>query len=155
MQLQTKIQKYALPVILIVVALAIGFYLFLHKPNTDLDTTDMATQSPAELAQASNIADQNKATIANEAARGPFVLVAETNGQKASELLNKYLKVDYKDYTMGAMVDGVNGIAGDGQNFWAFYVNGEFATKAVDRTILKAGDSIEIVYEQAEVHKGM
>ncbi len=150
-----KLQKYIIPVILITVAVAIALYLLFPKATNNIDTGNMAEQGAADVAQASSITKQNKMAVAQASPRGPYVLVAEVDGQSAFDLLDKYTAVGYKEYDFGALIESINGLAGDKQNFWAFYVNGEFASKGISQTILNAGDSIELIYEQAETYKNL
>lgn len=76
---------------------------------------------------------------------------ATTSGQTAFKLLiNSIDEVKYTEYDFGTFIESINGIAGDNENFWAFYLNGEKAQTGVDKTILKAGDTVQLIYEKIE-----
>lgn len=45
-------------------------------------------------------------------------------------------------------VTSINGVAGDNEHYWAFYVNDEFAQQGVSQTVLEGGDVVKFVYEE-------
>lgn len=145
-----KLSKYTISVILIIIAAAVALYLFFPRSTNHVDTTNMAEESEIDLAREAEVAEQNKTSISLANPDGPYVLVAEQSGQSASDLLNKYIQVGYKEYDFGTMVESINGLAADKESFWAFYVNGEFADRGVSQTTLEAGDTIEFIYEATE-----
>jgi cell division protein FtsB len=67
------------------------------------------------------------------------------DGKTAMELLEKKHKVETKDYgDMGKFVISIDGVkATDGENFWAFFVNGQMATEGASTYQTKTGDKIE------------
>lgn len=155
MQLSEKVQKYIVPIILIIIVATIALYLFFPRTTSQIDTSNIAIQNRAALAYASEVAEQNKTSIKLANPRGPFMLVAENDGQNAFDLLKKYTQVGYKEYDFGIFIESINGLANDKQNFWAFYVNGEFANRGISKTTLKVGDTIELNYEQTETYKNI
>lgn len=59
------------------------------------------------------------------------------------------LQIETIDYgTAGKFVSSINGLSGNNQNYWAFYVNGEYAQAGASQTILKKGDIITFTYEE-------
>jgi hypothetical protein len=67
------------------------------------------------------------------------------DGKTAMQLLEKKHKVETKDYgEMGKFVISIDGVkATDGENFWAFFVNGQMATEGASTYQTKTGDKIE------------
>ncbi|WP_442599672.1 DUF4430 domain-containing protein [Neobacillus sp. D3-1R] len=59
-------------------------------------------------------------------------------------------KVAFSDTQFGKMITSINGLAGEGTNYWAFYVNGQMATVGADSYKLQAGDQISFQYESWE-----
>jgi len=59
-------------------------------------------------------------------------------------------KIDFqeKNYTgMGKFIEEINGIKGDGKNFWIYYVNGQKAEIGVSEYKIKPNDVITWKYE--------
>lgn len=78
-----------------------------------------------------------------------LVVTATVSGQTALDLLSANTDIETKDYgDAGQFVVGVNNLKGDNENYWAFYINDEFAQKGVSQTILEEGDVVKIVYEK-------
>lgn len=71
-------------------------------------------------------------------------------GETALDLLKgSGARVEMKSYgDMGSFITSVNGMAGDAENYWAFYVNDKYAEQAADKTLLKPGDRVKFVYEK-------
>ncbi|MCL2037760.1 DUF4430 domain-containing protein [Candidatus Saccharibacteria bacterium] len=67
------------------------------------------------------------------------------DGKTAMQLLEKKHEVETKDYgDMGKFVISIDGVkATDGENFWAFYVNGQMASEGASTFQTKDGDKIE------------
>lgn len=51
---------------------------------------------------------------------------------------------------MGFFLEGIDGLKGDQENFWAIYVNGEKSEVGISDIILNQGDLIEFKYEAIE-----
>ncbi len=78
-----------------------------------------------------------------------YTFVAETDGQTAADLLQANLTLETKDYgEAGLFITAINGLAGDNQNYWAFYLNDQYAQTGISQTVLKKGDKITLVYEK-------
>lgn len=79
------------------------------------------------------------------------ILVATESGQTALELLESRATIETQEYgDAGAFVTSINGLAGDNQNYWAFYLNGEYSQTGASQTILEPGDEIKFVYEEIQ-----
>ncbi len=73
---------------------------------------------------------------------------SKVDGENAFELLKNVAIVEYKEYDFGVFVESINGVKGDDEHFWSFYLNGEQAKAGADQTILQKGDKVEWRYEE-------
>ena len=102
--------------------------------------TPEATQSPETTAE--------QLTSPSASSQKEYQFTAEQDGQTALELLSKNAEVETKEYgDAGAFVTSINGLAGNNEHYWAFYVNDKYAEKGASQTILQKGDTIKFVYE--------
>ncbi len=77
-----------------------------------------------------------------------FEFSATQSGQIALELLESSAVVETQDFgEAGKFITSINGLAGNNQNYWAFYLNDGYAEQGVSQTILEKGDSIKFIYE--------
>lgn len=81
-----------------------------------------------------------------------YTFTAMTSGETVFELLqNQDIELDYQDYgEAGAFITGINGLAGTNDNYWAFYVNGEYSKTGVSQTTLSEGDVVDLIYEPVD-----
>jgi hypothetical protein len=80
--------------------------------------------------------------------RTSYEIVATQSGKVALDLLDSQTQVETKDYgSAGKFVTSINGLAGDNNNYWAFYLNGKYAEKGASQTVLTKNDIIRFVYE--------
>lgn len=79
-----------------------------------------------------------------------YVLTATKNNQTALALLQETQDVELAQYEFGSLVKSIAGLESNDAYYWAFYVNGEYAQQAADKTSLKAGDQVEFKYEKIE-----
>ncbi len=93
---------------------------------------------------------QEKIANPQDAFAKEFELVATQSGQTALDLLKANNIIEVKEYDFGTFVKAIDGLVGDNNYYWAFYVNDEYAKTAVDKTILKVGDKIKFVYEKVD-----
>ena len=70
--------------------------------------------------------------------------------QTAFELIKQQAKIEYDQYDAGVFITSVNGKEADKDHYWAFYVNGDYATQAADKTDLDPGDTIKLVFEEID-----
>lgn len=70
-----------------------------------------------------------------------FSYLAEFDGQTALDLLKANAEVQTKEYDYGSFIVSINGVSSDSSQYWAFYVNREYAKEGADKTILKKGDA--------------
>lgn len=75
-------------------------------------------------------------------------LKATMSGQIAFDLLLASSQVEYDEYDFGVFIKSINGLAGNDKNYWALYVNNEYAQTGADNVTLQKGDKIEFKYEE-------
>ena len=77
-------------------------------------------------------------------------LYATQSGEVALDLLESETSVVYKESEMGVFINSINDLKGNKENYWAIYVNDEYATSSADTTVLNQGDMVEFRYEQID-----
>ena len=60
---------------------------------------------------------------ANLPAVTEYTFVASESGQTALDLLTTQAQVQSKTYGFGTFIEGINGVLGNNEQYWAFYVN--------------------------------
>lgn len=121
---------------LIFFILAVGVYFYNQQskvvvPTSEPEITPIATET------------------AQPETNSQLVLTATQNGQTALELLEAEAVIETKDYgEAGMFVTSINGLAGDNEHYWGFYINDEYAQQGVSQTILNNGDIVKFVYEE-------
>lgn len=128
--------------LLLVLTIAIGvsllFTVFLLFPRSTPTTQVPAVNEVIEDADVTEVETE-------------FEFSATQNEQVALELLESNAVVETQEFgDAGKFVTSINGLAGNNQNYWAFYVNGEYAQQGASQTILQEGDTIKFVYEAIE-----
>lgn len=81
-----------------------------------------------------------------------YSFTAEEDGQTAFDIFESNLDLEYTEYDFGVFVEGVNGINGDEENYWAFYLNDTYAEKGIKQTIVIKGDIVSLKYEEVISH---
>jgi hypothetical protein len=83
-----------------------------------------------------------------------YEYTATEGKQVALDLLMSNATIETKDYgNAGKFVTSINGLQGNNDNYWAFYLNGKYAEKGASQTILKKGDVIKFIYEPVTPNK--
>ena len=60
--------------------------------------------------------------------------------------------IEYQEYVgMGIFVNSINGIAGDSEHYWALYINGEYAEKAINAHFFDEDMEVKWVYEEIDL----
>lgn len=134
-----EVNKYVVPVILILAAISI--WVFVLTPPQSTDVTPEEITNPK--LQTTEIDEEIET----------YSFTADSNEVNAFDLLSSQVEVNYQEYDFGIFVDGLDGLMADKEHFWAFYVNGEFATKGVKQTTLQKGDLMEFKYQLIEEAK--
>lgn len=70
------------------------------------------------------------------------------DGKTAFELLDASHELEVQQSDIGTLVTKIDGVGGESDAFWLYYVNGEPATVAADKYQTKSGDLIEWRYER-------
>lgn len=73
-------------------------------------------------------------------------------GSNALQLLQALTPVQVREYSFGAMVQGINGVVPDSKHFWELYINGSAATVGADQLQTRPGDIIE--WKLSEIKSG-
>ncbi len=101
------------------------------------------TSTPISTPTASSAAVQTNSKL-----RASYEFTAFKDGQAALELIDSGAKIETKDFgTAGKFITSINGLPGNNEYYWAFYLNGGYAEAGVSQTRLKKGDVIRFVYE--------
>jgi hypothetical protein len=70
----------------------------------------------------------------------------DLNGSTVLDVTSEVVNVQVQWYGPFAYIRGIEGIVGEGQNGWQYWVNGEFASIAVNLYSLEDGDTVDWVY---------
>jgi hypothetical protein len=77
---------------------------------------------------------------------GTLLEIDDLNGSTVLDVTSEVLTVELQWYGPLAYIRAIEGIASEGQNGWQYWVNGEFASIAVNLFSLENGDTVEWVY---------
>lgn len=76
------------------------------------------------------------------------------SGEKVYDFMDRLRdegKINFKERTyigMGKFIEEINGIRGDGERYWIYYVNGKKATIGVSNYKINPGDVVSWKYEK-------
>jgi len=68
------------------------------------------------------------------------------NGTTVLEITSSVLDVEVEWFGLFAYIRGIEGLAGEGQYGWQYWINGEFASIAVNQYMLDDNDVVSWVY---------
>ncbi len=131
-------KKRRLTIIIVSLLVLVGTFLFLNLRKTSDET----------LAPEAQI--YNEEEVGNIIEEKNIEIYAEEDDQNALDLLKKHTEVDYKESSLGAYVNGINGLNGNDNNYWSFYINDEYSLTGVDTTVLQKDDKMTWKYEAIE-----
>lgn len=118
---------------------------------------DSGTTITSEQSTTTRLSDLTGETTSTSSAKTTIELVAQNPapGENALTVLQKSgIKFETKTYgPAGVFITSLNDLAGNTNNYWAFYLNDEYAQEGVDKTIVKNGDKIKFVYERISDNK--
>ncbi len=77
---------------------------------------------------------------------GTIISFNNLNGSTVLDVTSAMVEVQVQWYGPLAYIREIEGIVGEGQHGWKYWVNGEFASIAVNLYTLENGDAIEWVY---------
>lgn len=107
--------------------------------------------------QTSVAAEKANATIKIIGAEGNEIagkIIQIEKGKNALDALKQAATVEAKTYIgMGSMVISINGITPDSGHYWALYVDGKFADKAIDAYIIDKDILVEFKLEKIDFSK--
>ena len=81
---------------------------------------------------------------------GTMIQFDDLNGTTVLEVTSAILEVQVQWYGPLAYVRAIEGVVGEGQYGWQYWVNGEFASVAVNLYTLEDSDTIEWVYSGSD-----
>ncbi len=80
--------------------------------------------------------------------------ISVEKGINALEALKQVASVEAKTYVgMGSLVIGINNLKPDSEHYWALYVDGKFADKAIDAYTIENDITIEMKMEKIDFSK--
>jgi|GEM_PF-1647881 len=131
---------------------------FLILPVVAVLSIVLAGCKPVETTQLSGADNLSPTAVASDSATGKlkanYEFVATESGLVALELLEDSAAIETKDFgTAGKFVTSINGLSGNNEYYWAFYLNSEYAEQGISQTTLNKGDVINFVYEAVSITK--
>lgn len=128
-------------ILLVVIFLAVaGFFAYqrVSSQTTSAPTAEVTT-------------DTESTDAGNAKLQTSYIYIATESGQLALDLIQANAEVETEDYgDAGQFVTSINGLAGNNEYYWAFYVNNEYAEQGASQTVLQEGDTIRFVYEAVQ-----
>lgn len=121
-------------------------------PDLDLPTlSDLLNRQTGEVIvqEETQEADESTEVVKSEGAKLISLTATEANTQ-AWDLLTANHQIIFQEYDFGIFIEGINGLKGDQNNFWAIYLNGEKSLSGIGDIVLNEGDLIEFRYEAIE-----
>ena len=143
-RIMTKTATRIFLTISLVLTISLGLSGCSLTSNTQPETTTTVS-APADILQQT----EEKESVGRPA-EAEYSYVASVSGQTALDLLKQNAEVQSKEFEFGTFIEGINGVLGDEKQYWAFYVNREFATEAADKTVLSEGDIATFRLEAVE-----
>jgi hypothetical protein len=136
--IKSKNYLYLIPVFMVLVS---SFVLFgsIKKQATK--------KSEKEVLSIQSVSNSIKASI-NFGPKTVTTSIPYKEGISAYDALEiaareKFLTLDTKKYDFGIFVNAIDGVTGNKENGWLFFVNGKSGDKSADLTTLRPGDSVE------------
>ncbi len=102
-------------------------------------------QTAPNMVEVKNGAETTDSDVA--APQTSWTFTASESAVNALALINGQVELQLKEYDFGVMVEGVNGLLSDNQNYFAIYLNGDYAPVGLADLELVAGDVVELRYE--------
>lgn len=143
--------------LLAIVIIAVGFILVWYKLLGNLSPTpDTTTEN--EASESGTMQVQAKVDLYIDYGNGKttsYERVLIDSKSSVYSILSKKMSetgsvVTTKSYDYGVMVDSINGFKSSNEYFWGYSVNGQVATVAADKYVLKNGDVIEWKYTKIQ-----
>lgn len=126
--------------LLIVLALAAAAVAltFVAKPHQAVAPAPSASESGAPTGQTPAIQNTGESVVT-----ATYVKYYGHDGRNALELLQGATTAQVKQFSFGAMVEGIGGVTPDAKHFWKLYINGQASSVGADQLQTHDGDVIE------------
>lgn len=134
-----KKRKIIILIVLIVLGL-LGLYFY---PNRNINPT------PPILPRSGEVKNSNPVNLTELS----FLVNEKTNVYDFMSQLRRNGKINFKEKNyigMGKFISTINGIRGNGEKNWIYYVNGKEAKIGVSNYKVNAGDIVSWKYEKYE-----
>lgn len=138
-------RKYTRTLVLLSFVFVLGGFLLWQEVQAPQNTSPQTHSENSTELTTDGTTEKTEVTAPIE-----YIFVAPES-MTAEELLNQEAEVEYQNFgTAGKFVQSINGVEGNSEYFWAFYVNDAFAEAGVSQTQLQMGDTIRFTYEKVE-----
>jgi cytoskeletal protein RodZ len=125
---------------------------------TSASSPATVTQTLEQTSQQTSTVSSDGTTTATSSASVKIELLAtdvEPDTTALDVLKNSGAQVELKSYgAAGSFITSINDLQGDAANYWALYINDEYAQTAADKTLVKDGDKITFTYERITTNAG-
>lgn len=71
--------------------------------------------------------------------------ISVQKGKTALQALQEIALVEAKDYSFGKFITGISGINSSSSDYWAFYINGEYAQVGADSYVIES--QVELTFK--------
>ena len=151
MKARNKKRTSLLLCMMLIVAMAFGTIGCNEKNNNDSHTTTKNTQNAnSEITVLGEGETKFTLTVVDKEGNETLFEI-HTEKETVGDALLELNLIEGEDGAYGLYVKTVNGITADydaDQTYWAFYINGEYASTGVDTTKITAGDSYSFQVEK-------
>jgi hypothetical protein len=114
----------------------------------------MSSSEPSLVQASSEVATAAEGiTLTIDFGNGTIGEYYDLNGSTVLEVTASVLEVDVQWFGSLAYIRGIEGLVGEGEYGWQFWVNGEFASVAVNQYLLNDNDVISWVYSTPNQHQ--
>lgn len=153
------LKKVIVGVVCVILMVALSFVFIGTDTKPKGDTEKPSTQEANKNQQS---VEQQKSTEIGEGSMLFFLAVTDKEGNKTNfvihtdkktvgEALLELALIEGEEGPHGMFIKKVNGIVADydvDQTYWAFYINGQYASTGVDETDVKSGTNYELKVEK-------
>jgi len=128
--------------------LIVGFLIYRQQNIQEFFSKNRVTPIPEVTPSIAPAAQLEFEVGGDKDQQREYQIIATVSGQKALELVKSQIELSLKEYDFGTMIEGVNGLMADNKNYWAIYLNGEYAKTGIAQIELQKNDKIELKYEE-------
>lgn len=132
----SKTKKFNSPFLLVMAAALVMTGVLLYGRLKQVGNRQQLTAQPSP-------------TPSVEVSAEKYQLTAEEK-TTAFDLIKQHAELAYQWYGDDVFINAINGKEGSSSHYWAFYVNGDYAQQAANKTELEAGDQLDWVYEEID-----